>query len=196
MQFSPQFLATKLVLKSTNKVSPIRGITTTPSLNAEPLKKRARMDPALLKIRVERKIKRCEREIEKLEKEPRQPIPILEYQNTSSVTRDLQARSGRTLEEVGLDKGILRSAHRMWGFYRGIQSRMERRSIRQVEQAQNRALETLKELDEQLYERTVSVDEVTLVPYLSSHIRKETPANPNYVPPDGRITDITKEWVM
>lgn len=173
-----------------------RPFSTTHVLLAQPPKKKRRLDPAVLRVRVERKIAKHEREIAKLENEPKQPIPILEYEFSNSELRDLKSRPGRTLEDVGLSQGSLRAAQRLWNFYRLDQSRMESSSIRRVERAQTRALETLKQLDEDLYENTVSVDDITMIPCTSSQIRKETLPNPDYRPPDGYIKDITKEWVM
>lgn len=173
-----------------------RNIYTSNILNAEPPKKKRRLDPAVLKTRVERKIRKHEREIARLENEPRQLIPILEYQLNNSEIKELKSRPGRSLEEAGLNESTLKAARKLWTFYRTEQSRLEWSSIRRIEKAQTHALETLKELDEDLYKRTVAVDDYTLIPHVSSHIRKETPANPQYKPPDGYIKNITKEWIM
>lgn len=173
-----------------------RSFSTTHVLLAQPPKKKRRIDPAVLRVRVERKIGKHEREIAKLENEPKQSIPILEYEYSNSEIRDLKSRPGRTFEDVGLTQGSIRAAQRLWNFYRFKQSRMESNSVKRVERAQTRALETLRQLDEALYERTVTVDDITLIPCTSSQIRKETLPDPNYRPPDGNIKDVTKEWVM
>lgn len=173
-----------------------RSFSTTSALLAEPPRKRRRVDPVILRSRVEKKMMKHEREIKKLENEPRQLIPILEYQPTNSTIRDWFARPGRTLEDVGIDERKLKAAQKLWNFYRLEQSRRERRLIRQVERAQARALETLEQLNEDLFKKTVTVDDVTLIPYISSHMRKDTAPNPNYTPPDGYIKDISKVWVM
>lgn len=173
-----------------------RAIATTPALLALPPRKKARLDPAVLKARVERKTRKLQREIEKLLKEPRQPIPILEYQYSNSELRDLKSRPGRTFADAGLDESTLRGALKLWSFYRNNQKIMEMKSLKQVEAAQENALRHLKAIDEELYIRTVSKNDLTLIPYISNHMRKETPANQNYQPPDGYIKDITKDWVM
>lgn len=172
-----------------------RWISTTNPRFAEPPKKKRRLDPTVLRSRVERKMKKTEKEITKLEKEPRQPIPILEYQLSNSEIRELQARPGRKLEDLGLSESSIRAAQKLWTFYRMEQTLMEKRSIRKVVRAQDRALETLKQLDDDLYKRTVAVD-FSLIPYYSSHVRKETAPNPNYIPPDGHIKNVTRDWVM
>lgn len=172
-----------------------RPFSTTRVLLAEPPRKKRRMDPAMFKIRVEKKMKKLEREITKLEKEPRQLIPILEYQLTNSEIKDLKARPQHTMEEFGITEASVKAARRLWNFHKLEQSHMMNKSIRRIERAQTRALEQLKELDIDLFNNTVAVDD-TFFPYRSNHMRKETPPNPNYVPPDGYIKDVTKEWVM
>lgn len=173
-----------------------RAISTTSTLFAEPPKKKRRIDPAVFKQRVERKIKKTEREIGKLEAEPRQLAPVLEYQLTNSDIRDLKARPEHNLKEFGVTPTAMLGAQRLWSLYRQEQARMEHRSIRKVEHAQAKALKHLKEMDQELYDNTVAVDDTVLIPYRSSHLKKETAPNPNYTPPDGYIKDISKEWVM
>ena len=173
-----------------------RAITTTSTLFAEPPKKKRRIDPAVFKVRIERKIKKLEREVNKLESEPKQAAPILEYQLTNSDIRDLNSRPQHKMEDFELTPGALRAARRLWTFYRHEQSAMERRSIARIEAAQTKALEQLENLDEDLYRETLTVDDTVLIPYRSSHMRKETAPNPNYTPPDGVVKDVTKEWVM
>lgn len=173
-----------------------RPISTTSVLNAEPPKKKRRLDPAVLKVRIERKIKKTEREIHKLESEPKQYAPILEYQLTNSDIRDLKSRPQHTANDFGLKESSLRGARRLWSFYRQEQARMERKSIRMVELAQANALAQMKDLDQDLYDNTVAADDITLIPHSSSHMRKETAPNPNYTPPDGIIKDVTKQWIM
>lgn len=192
IRYLPQFMSSKILGAKYR----YREFTTTSALNAEPPKKKRRIDPLVLKTRVERKIKKTEREIFKLENDPKQLIPILEYQYTTSEIRDLQARPGRTLSDVGLEEGHVRAAQKLWNFYRLEQSKMEWRSVKKIERAQTRALDTLKQLDQSLYDKTVEVDDITLLPYSSSHMRKETAPNANYMPPDGVIKNVSKEWIM
>ena len=173
-----------------------RTISTTATLYAEPPRKKRRVDPAVLRTRVEKKIKKYEREIVKMESEPRQLIPILEYQLTNSEKRDLQARPRHTKEEFGLTDGTIKAANRLWAFYRSEQSRLESESIRRIEAAQTIALKRLEKFDKELYDETIAVDDISMIPYRSSHVRKETAPNPSYSPPDGYIKDVTKEWVM
>ena len=58
----------------------IRAICTTPVLMAEPLKKKKKLDPQVIKQREERKRKKLEKQIRRLEKNSRQLKPIDEIE--------------------------------------------------------------------------------------------------------------------
>lgn len=172
--------------------TPIRTLRLTQVCLAEPPRKKRRIDPALLKLRVERKIRKAEREINRIEREPRNPIPLLEMEFKPSEMRELKQRPNHEPMENPL---MIKAAQKLWCMYRTRQNQLEQRSIKKVTEAQKQALETLKLIDRDLYDKTVAVDEF-LVPYRSSHIRKETAPNPDYKPPDGYVKDITRNWVM
>lgn len=53
---------------------------TTPALFAEPLKKKKKLDPAIIKAREDRKRKKLEKQIRRLEKNARQLKPIDELE--------------------------------------------------------------------------------------------------------------------
>lgn len=57
-----------------------RTISTTPILLAEPLKKKKKLDPAIIRQRDERKRKKLEKQIRRLEKNSRQLKPIDELE--------------------------------------------------------------------------------------------------------------------
>lgn len=173
-----------------------RSITTTKILFAEPPRKKVRVDPAILKLRIERKIRKAEREILKIENDARHPIPLLEYQPSGKDIRDLQSRPAHNMNELGITPNLIKAAEKLWSMYRSRESHMERYSLRQVEKAQQFALDSLKEIDKELYDKTVAVDEISLIPYRSSRVKSETGPIPNYKPPDGMITNLTREWVM
>lgn len=61
-------------------ISPAVLIQTTPILCAEPLKKKKKIDPQLLKQREERRRKKIEKQIRRLEKNSRQLKPIDELE--------------------------------------------------------------------------------------------------------------------
>lgn len=186
----------KLLPTFCSQVQRIRCISKSQILMAEPPRKRRRIDPAVLKVRVEKKIKKHEREIARIEREPRKLIPILEYQLFRAEREELLSRPTRKIEDFGLNEGIYRAAFRLWTFHRHEQSKIQSKSIRRVEQAQKNALEALKVLDLELYNRATEVDELGLLPYYSSQVKKETPPNNKYTPPDGYVKDVSREWVL
>ncbi|KFM66564.1 hypothetical protein X975_11882, partial [Stegodyphus mimosarum] len=60
----------------------------TPLLSAEPLKKKKRIDPQVLRERAEKKIKRIQRDIRRLEKGSKQLKPIAELEVPRKILRD------------------------------------------------------------------------------------------------------------
>lgn len=173
-----------------------RSFTTSATLNAQPPKKRKRLDPAVLRARTERKIIKIEKEMGKLMAQPKQLIPILEYELDNKQKRELSARPSRNMTDLGVSNSALLGARRLWSFYRSIQANMEQKSLRNVIRAQAHALQELHKLDQDLYDRTLSVDSFDLIPYTSDIIRKDTGPNGQYVAPDGIISNISKEWIM
>lgn len=64
--------------------------------------------------------------------------------------------------------------------------------INNLEFSQQRALNELKEVSEELYQAAIEIDE-TLLPYtLKGPV--ETPPIENYQSPDGEFIDISKKW--
>lgn len=192
-------LLANILLKSLKKsvsYTNTRAISCTPALWAEPPRKKKRIDPAMLKKQVERKIMKAKREITRLESQPKQPIALTEYQYSPSELRDLTARPKHSMEEFNISLSTLRGAQRLWALYRAEQDRMASKSVDKVVRAQENALKMMRVLDQDLYNRTVAIDDTVLIPYNSDHMRRETPPNPDYQPPDGNVTDVTKEYVM
>lgn len=180
-----------------NSLRPVgrQSIFTTARVFAEPPKKKRRLEPALLKIRVERKIKKCEREIRRIESEPRHQIPILEYNYPPTELRNIKSRPKHSVEDPArLDKS-LKAAQKLWGMYRLEQSKIERASIKQVEAAQQKALNILQKANKKLYDATTEVDDITLIPFTPDYMKRDSCPNADYTPPDGYIKDISPEYV-
>lgn len=175
----------------------VRSLFITPSLCAEPMRKKKRLDPALLRVRVERKILKTEREINRIMRAPKKKIPILEYQYTAERKETLQSNkrdiSLETLEQRQRD---LNSANKLWSVYRNFEAKIQAKSVKQMERAQDRALAELKKVCPKLYDGALKADNQYLIPYQNISIKKETPPNPDYVPPDGEMKDATKEWIL
>lgn len=171
-----------------------RTVFTTSCLLAEPLKRKKRIDPALLKRREERRIKKLEKEIRRLELTPKQFKPIIELQLTPQIIKELPQRQ-RPITDTEPDKQLERIS-KLWSIYRCEQTLHELRSIKAMADSQKRALEVLRRESPELYAQAISIDP-NLIPYKSGdYVKKETPSRDSYVGPDGRKTDVTKQWTM
>lgn len=168
---------------------------TSASLFSTPMRKKRRIDPAVMKVRVERKIAKCTREIEKIEKAPRYLIPILEYEYPVKEGRELQQRPPRVVDNMEELKKSVTAARRLWAIYRKRQATIEQLVMRRVIQAQTEALDVLKKLNLDLYNATISKETLNLVPYHHKHMKKETPPSKDYKTPDGYIKDVSQKWV-
>ena len=170
-----------------------RYIFTTSCLSAEPLKKKKRIDPQLLKRREDRKIRKLEKEIRRLELTPKQLKPIIEMQLTPQIIKELPQRQRQEVHSEAEQQ--LQRMIKLWSIYRSEQRICELKSIKSVVKSQKKALEVLREESSQHYSSAISIDE-NLIPFESDFVKKETPEVEQYVGPDGRRNNITKQWTM
>ncbi|XP_013791787.1 39S ribosomal protein L40, mitochondrial-like [Limulus polyphemus] len=161
-------------------------------LGAEPLRKKKKIDPAVLKMREERKKRRLEKAIRKLEKSARRLKPIEEIEITPSLRKEITLRkregSHLTFEEIEEQYQL----QKKWAHYRYHQHLAEMSMIERIISAQNRALVALREESEELYQEAIQIDSA-LIPFKVSG-PVQTPPIKNYDPPDGEYTDMTKKW--
>lgn len=169
-----------------------RGIHLSRPLFAEPLRKKKQVSPLVTKKQYERKIRRLEREINKLESIPLKLKPILELQLSPQILKELDARTRKEKDEDA--KRLLDSFYDAWCVYKFAESVTEMKSIVSVRNAQKRALNALKSYPD-LYEQAIQVDP-ELIPFKVDNIKKHTPPIENYNCPDGNEFDITKEWKL
>src|ERR1700712_2866479 len=167
-----------------------RYIFTTSYLLAEPLKKKKRIDPQLLRRREERKIRKLEKEIRRLELTPKQLKPIIEMQLTPQIIKELPQRQRQEVEVDSEAEKQLERMVKLWSIYRSEQRISELKSIKSVVNSQKKALNVLREESPQLSSSAISIDQ-NLIAFESDYVKKETPKLENYVRPDGRRNDIT-----
>lgn len=168
-----------------------RNITTTGMLMAEPPKKKKKIDIVIVKMRVERKVKKLEKAIRKLKKTPKQLKPIEEYVLPPAILKAIDVRT-RVAEES--DPDIFKLS-KVWRAYRTEEGIREKQSLMKVLSSQNKALQILKQESPMLYSKAIDIDP-NLLPLDDTNIVTETPPNPDYTPPDGTRTDISKIWSM
>ncbi|XP_074600397.1 mitochondrial ribosomal protein L40 [Brevipalpus obovatus] len=156
-------------------------------------KKKGRIDPLVLKIRLERKVKRLESGIERIEKAPKQLIPIYEQSLQPTVQKEIDIRE-RDETDPQFDARYKKML-KVWALYKFIEAKQEMKCLRSVTRAQRVALDSLRQLSPSLWSEAVKPDP-QILPYENDYIVKETPANPDYFPPDGHRKDITKHWKL
>ncbi|EFA07359.2 large ribosomal subunit protein mL40 [Tribolium castaneum] len=179
---------------------PRRGIATsvflnfraTPCLMAEPLKKKKKLDPAVIKAREDRKKKKIEKQIRRLEKHARQFKPIEECEvpltlldEKKSRMRSLPALSDSELEQRAL-------LDKQWATYRKNEHLTDVQMLDRIFFAQQKALDELRKESEELYQEAMQID-FRLLPFKSEG-PLETPAIDNYESPDGDYADVSKKW--
>ncbi|XP_054167165.1 39S ribosomal protein L40, mitochondrial-like [Oppia nitens] len=170
-----------------------RPIFTSACLMAEPMRKKKRIDPQLLKRREERKLRKLEKEIKRLEATPKQLKPIIELQLTPQVIKELEQRKRQEINDQSLQEW--QRIHKLWSIYKCEQRLAEIKSITSMVKSQNNALKVLRNESEELYQSAISIDD-NLIPFKTNNVKKETPKVEEYVPPDGKMNDITKQWAM
>ncbi|XP_053698292.1 39S ribosomal protein L40, mitochondrial [Sabethes cyaneus] len=172
----------------------------TPVLCAEPLKKKKKIDPQVLKQREERKRKRLEKMIRRLEKNARQlkpveelevPIELLDEQDKRKRTGGLQVSEQERESRILLEK--------QWAKYKMEEKLAYYQLIDRVLAAQTKALNELRLESEALYQQAIQPDLQQdgagggLLP-LKTEGPVSTPPVAGYEMPDGEYIDVSKKW--
>ncbi|CAF0746737.1 unnamed protein product [Didymodactylos carnosus] len=168
-------------------VSPILSIHLTSILNGEPQKAKKKLDPLLDKLRDERKRKRVERVIKRLEKFKQQLKPIHEYEPERRIMKELETRPQVELTSEETTQRLM--LNRDWAKYKYKQHQQEITLISRAMKSQEDALEQLKKENKILYEQALQIDN-KLIPFIRRGPLYSLP-NPNYDAPDGDYYDIT-----
>jgi large subunit ribosomal protein L40 len=171
-----------------------QGLHTSCVMFAEPLKKKKRLDPIVLKMRVDRKVRKIEKAIRQLENAEKVLKPLMERTLAPQVYRELELRT-RDEDQLEQLKERADKLFQLWSLYRKDVSDQQIRSIRQVTLAQQRVLTELQAEWPELHQHALSIDE-QLLPYEETRLITDSPPNPAYIPPDGTRTTVTKQWMM
>jgi large subunit ribosomal protein L40 len=165
---------------------------TTPCLLAEPLKKKKKVDPAVLKAREDRKKKKLEKQIRRLEKNARQVKPLEECEIPLSLLDEKKFRV-RSLPQISSDVQENRAIlEKQWAAYKKNQRLDDIQMLDRILFAQQRALDELRNESEELYQEAMQID-FQLLPFKREG-PMETPPIKNYDSPDGDYVDISKKW--
>lgn len=164
---------------------------TTPLL-AEPLKKKKKIDPQILKQREERRKKRLEKMIRKLEKSAKQLKPIDECEVPEELIRNREIHTRPVPSIIDEIEHQRISLFKEWAVYKTKQQLADIKMCDRLLNSQQRALDELRKESEELYQAAIQLDN-TLIPFkIKGPV--ETPPIENYPSPDGEYTDISKKW--
>ncbi|CRL07023.1 CLUMA_CG019971, isoform A [Clunio marinus] len=164
----------------------------TPVLYAEPLKKKKKLDPAVVRAREDRKRKKLEKQIRRLEKNSRQlkPIDELEVPFTLIDEKEERTRKLPQISEQEQERRIV--LLNKWAHYRLQESLKDLKIVDKMMNAQMKALQELRFESEELYQHAIQPD-IDMIPFVAKG-PVETPPKPDYEYIDGDYNDVTRVY--
>ncbi|KAH8310724.1 hypothetical protein KR044_002747, partial [Drosophila immigrans] len=169
-----------------------RSLHTTSVLCAEPLKKKKKIDPQVIKQREDRKKKKIEKQIRRLEKNARQLKPVEELEIPLELIDDKAKRQRKLspLSSTELENRAL--LNKEWARFKHNEKVADFQIIDRLLQSQNKALAELRSESEELYQAAVEADLQLLAVQLKGPV--STPPIKNYVSPDGDYLHQSLKW--
>ncbi|XKL63177.1 hypothetical protein PGB90_005541 [Kerria lacca] len=161
-------------------------------LMAQPMKKKKKTDPNILKLRTERKRKRLWKEIKRLTKQQKQLKPLDEIEvpyHLSDEPEKYERMKPILSTEILEERAELL---RKWSVHKLRFHTKDLQIIDKLEAAQSHALDELKKESSELYEEAIKIDE-TLLPFTAEG-PTETPPIKNYEIVDGEYIDVSRKW--
>ncbi|XP_053613967.1 large ribosomal subunit protein mL40 [Plodia interpunctella] len=161
-------------------------------LCAEPMKKKKKIDPQIVRAREERRRKKIEKQIRRLQKNARQLKPIDEVEVPLEILDNIEKRSRgppKLSQEVLEARALLQKD---WTRYKHGEYIAHVAQIDRIMSAQRRALDKLYEESEDLYNEAIMPD-LQLIPYTVTG-PVATPPIKGYESPDGEYLDVSKKW--
>ncbi|XP_011504364.1 PREDICTED: 39S ribosomal protein L40, mitochondrial isoform X2 [Ceratosolen solmsi marchali] len=164
----------------------------TNTLCAEPLKKKKKIDPAVIKHREERKKRKLEKFIRRLEKHAEMLKPIHEIEVSKELEKEAhyRRRCGLRLSFKTLEKRAF--MFKEWNRYKSAQHREHAKLIRLYMSAKLKALNKLKEISYSLYLDAIKIDD-ELLPFSSKGPLNTLPIE-GYKAPQGDYVDVTRKF--
>jgi len=165
---------------------------TTQLLNAQPMKKKKKVDPAVLAAKEAKKIKRLDKEIKRLSRFGRilKPVAEIDSINTKVLSAKERARPlpALTFEESERRAGLQKA----WSRHKAVGWFEEYKQAARLAAAQEEALTELRAESEELYQAAIQLD-YSFVP-LTFEGPKESPPIKGFKPVDGEYVDITRKY--
>ncbi|XP_014768408.1 39S ribosomal protein L40, mitochondrial [Octopus bimaculoides] len=165
---------------------------TTDILYGMPMKKKKRTDVQLVMAREQRKRKKIEKQIKKLEKYSQKLKPIEEVQISSQLRKEINLRyraKPKLSFEESENRMLLKKA---WSVYQKNKFHEDLVAMDNAATAQKEALAELRKESEELYHLAIQIDE-QLIPYTHQGPMRTIPID-NYESPDGDYKDTSRKW--
>ncbi|KAL9896705.1 mitochondrial ribosomal protein L40 isoform 2-T2 [Glossina fuscipes fuscipes] len=163
-----------------------------PILCAEPLKKKKKLDPQIIKQREDRRKRKLEKQIRRLEKNARQLKPVEELEVPLELI-DQKEQRVRDLPPISAEEVERRyDLNKRWTRYKHEQKMLDLQIMDRLMLSQQKALDELRLESEELYQEAIQPD-VSLLP-----VRVKgpvaTPPIEGYNSPDGDYLLDAKKW--
>ncbi|CAF0731239.1 unnamed protein product [Brachionus calyciflorus] len=158
-------------------------------LSAEPTKAKKRIDPQVLALRENRKRKRLEKEIKKLERFGRKLKPIDEHEPDRLVLKETDKRKRVLPQQTKQNLDDEYFLKKEWANYINLKQMNQLEQINRALKSQEDALKELKKDNFTLYNAAIQLD-TKLIPYAREG-PVHTPPSKNYEPPEGDYYDTT-----
>ncbi|XP_071095106.1 large ribosomal subunit protein mL40-like [Haliotis cracherodii] len=159
---------------------------------AAPMKKKKKADSATIIARETKRKKKFERQIKRLEKYGRQLKPIEEIVGDALIKADIESRRREKTVMTFEDSECRALLTKDWTRYCMTRHQHELTAIRAAMKSQQRALDSLREESEELYQKAIQIDEMLLPLEMKGPV--ETPPIKDYDPVDGDYLDTTKRY--
>ncbi|XP_023296707.2 39S ribosomal protein L40, mitochondrial [Lucilia cuprina] len=185
--FSRLTLQTTTVLRQPNA-----WLHSTPVLCAEPLKKKKKLDPQIIKQREDRRKKKLEKQIRRLEKNARQLKPVEELEVPLDLIDEQKQRARKLAPLTETELEHRAQLNKQWARYKHEQKIQDFQIIDRLMQSQRKALQELRLESEELYQEAIQPD-MSLLP-ITVKGPVATPPIKDYVSPDGEYILEAKQW--
>jgi large subunit ribosomal protein L40 len=164
----------------------------TPCLGSEPAKKKKRVDVQLVASKVNRRKKKIEKAIKKLELGGRIFKPIVELEIPIDVKRSAKERKREQVVHTFEDSEKRALLQKEWSKYRFKSYIQQCSTIDMLVRSQTKALTELRKVSEELYQQAIETDPALMSLELTGPV--ETPPTEGYYSPDGDYKDTTNYY--
>lgn len=146
-----------------------------------------------MRAREEKRKRKLEKEIRRLEKVAHKYKPIDECEVSPKLSKELKIRTRPAVKLTEEEMEMRSDLEKEWSRYKYEQHLFEERMIQRLIDVQDRALIELKKESVELFQEAVQMDP-SFIPFKVNG-PVNTPPIENYKAPDGDYIDITRKWV-